>query len=372
MSVAKGSELSRLTWLAVRIASTVTVVVVPFGYASARTNTYTGLHTDVIIGAGFGLAMGVGVGLRSGTLSAWTGILTGSIVGIAATLITGAWTGWEWVLLVPPVLALAVGLIDGLGRSALCSYRDVNRETFIVAILLSLGLFFALVAQVYVPGTVSRDLFSIVPVLPLLFMPWIALIVGVLSHRREGWRNARPPLWMVLRGVVMPALFVLILATGKLDEREILFAALGMTILPAVAFLLGRTAITLLRPRLLVYSRLVDYFRVMWLPIGGFAVGYLTVIVVFAGFYGMMERFSPGAFACADVGIVDWLSFAFFAVLGPDFTTIGPVSAGARVLVGVHLILTVGWAMVVFAAVMSSIQPRLERIARRQTEDEGG
>ena len=136
----------------------VTFVVVPFGYASARTDTYTGLHTDVLIAAGLGLAMGVGVGLRSGTLSAWTGILIGSMVGITATLITGTWTGAEWVLLVPPVLALAVGLIDGLSRSALRSYRDVNRETFIVAILLSLGLFFALVAQIYLPGGVSWDL----------------------------------------------------------------------------------------------------------------------------------------------------------------------------------------------------------------------
>ena len=164
-------------------------------------------------------------------------------------------------------------------------------------------------------------------------MPWIALIVGILSHRREGWRNARPPIWMVLRGVALPSLVVLIMATGSLDAREILFATLGMTILPAAAFLLGRTAITSLRPRLLLYSRLVDYFRVMWLPIGGFAVGYLTIIVVFAGFYGMLERFSPGAFACAGIGIVDWLSFAFFAVLGPDFTTISPASVGARVLV---------------------------------------
>ena len=120
-----------------------------------------------------------------------------------------------------------------------------------------------------------------------------------------------------------------------------------------------------------MYARLADYLRVMWVPIGGFAVGYLTIIVLFAGFYGMLERFSPGAFSGAGTGVTDWVSFAFFAALGQDFTTVAPVSVGARVLVGTHLILSAGWVVVLFAAVMSYIGPRLERIARRHGEDGG-
>lgn len=46
-----------------------------------------------------------------------------------------------------------------------------------------------------------------------------------------------------------------------------------------------------------------------------------------------------------------------------------PVSVAARALVGAHLILSVGWALVLFAAVMSSIQPRLDRTARSHAED---
>ena len=102
----------------------------------------------------------------------------------------------------------------------------------------------------------------------------------------------------------------------------------------------------------------------MWIPIGGFALGYLTIIAVFAGFYGTLERFSPGAFAGAGTGITNWLSFAFFTALGQDYATVAPVSLAARVLVGVHLMLSAGWALVLFAAVMSSIRPKLDRISQ--------
>ena len=145
---------------------------------------------------------------------------------------------------------------------------------------------------------------------------------------------------------------------------------LALVAMPLTSFLLGRIVITWLRPRLRVYGQLADYLRVMWVPIGGFAVGYLTIIVVFAGFYGMLERFQPGAFAGAGSGITEWLSFSFFTALGQDFITVVPASIGARVLVGAHLILSAGWAVVLFAAVMSSIGPKLNRIARRHTEED--
>ena len=59
------------------------------------------------------------------------------------------------------------------------------------------------------------------------------------------------------------------------------------------------------------------------------------------------------------------VSFSFFSALAQDYTGITPVTVPARMLVGLRLVLSVGWALVVFAAVMSSIQPQLDRIARR-------
>ena len=59
------------------------------------------------------------------------------------------------------------------------------------------------------------------------------------------------------------------------------------------------------------------------------------------------------------------VAFVFFRALAPDYPGIVPVPAAAWLLVGVQVILAVGWALVVFAALVSSIQPRLERIARQ-------
>ena len=353
-------------WLAVRIAASIALVVVPFGYA------ITGVHRFVLMGVGCGVAFGVGVGLRGSSRSgAGTGILVGSMVGIATVAIGGVSPLKGPGIIVPPVLALAVGLIDGLRGSSLSGYREAMRETTIVSVLLALG---------FVPSLVATD--PKIPgfaVAPLMCMPWIVLVAGLLSRHREEWLDARPPRALILSAVALFVLLFLLLADEKMGQgrftwdivsvlRNIGDLSLMLIASPAAAFLLGRAAITWLQPRLRVYGHLTDHLRVMWVPIGGFAVGYLTIIVVFAGFYGMLERFRPGAFTEAGTGITDWLSFSFFTALAQDYSAIVPVSTSARVLVGFHLILTVGWALVLFA-VMSSIQPRLEEIARRHEEE---
>ncbi len=362
--------MSRLIWLGIRIAAAVALVVATCGYA------ITGDHTDVLLGAGFAVAVGVGVGLRGGSgRHPWTGILIGSTLGVLTAFLSAAWTGWGIIL--APQLAMAVGLIDGLGRSSFHRYRDVIRETFIIAVLLSLGLIPAMAA-----GVVNDLLVGLLLVLmPLGLMPWTALLLGLLSRRREGWDDARPPLLLVLGAVALPVFMGLLFGFGVIRDFEALpgiqqvaAIVISMTIIlvliPVAGFLLGRAAAAWLRPRLAVYGQLAAYLRVMWVPIGGFAAGYLTIIFLFAGFYGTLERFSPGAFADPGTGIADWVSFSFFTAVAQDYATIVPVSSGARMLVGVHLILSVGWALVLFAAVMTSIEPKLARIARQQEDED--
>jgi len=362
--VRAGVTMGSTVWLAIRIAAPIAIVVLPFGYA------ITGVHQDVWMGVVCGLAVGMGVGLRGGVRrDPWTGIPIGSIVGIVTALIAGLVPGDGVGILVPPVLALAVGLIDGLRGSSLSGYGDVSRETFIVAVLLTVGLLPLVDEPSDLPYTLA----------PLACMPWIALIAGLLCQRRDGWRDARPPPLLVFGAVALFAVLIFLMVSETVAEgladrfnasvlQVAILQSLQSLAIVAIAFLLGRAAITWLQPRLRVYGHLTDYLRVMWVPIGGFAVGYLTIIVVFAGFYGTLERFRPGAFTDGG-GISDWLSFSFFSALAQDYSTIVPVSMSARVLVGVHLILTVGWALVLFAAVMSSIQPRLEKIARRHEEE---
>ena len=367
-----GRMPSRLIWLAVRIAAAIAIVVVPFGYA------VSGVQTDVLVGAGCGLAIGVGVGLRGGSAShPWTGVLVGSIVGMAAVLIAGTLPQGGWGALILPVLALAVGLIDGFGGSSISGYRDLLRETLIVSALFALGL---------VPVTMASSRLdaggapAMLPLMPIVCVPLVALTAGLLSRRRAGWRDARPPRLLLLITLALFVAMALLSAAetsirgvsqGVVILMNVVFATVVLVVLPAGAFLLGRAAITWLQPRLRVYSHLAQYLRVMWVPIGGFAVGYLTIIVLFSGFYGMLEHFRPGAFSGAGAGITDWFSFAFFTALGQDFTTVAPVSVSARMLVGAHLILSASWALVLFAAVMSSIGPKLDRIARRHSDEDG-
>ena len=362
--------LARSFWLVFRIAAAVTLVVVPFGYA------ITGAHAEVLLGTGYGIAVGAGVGLRGGTgRGPWTGILIGSIVGVAAALIDGLLPYDGWAFLILPVLALSVGLIGGIGGSSLSGYRDVRREVLVVAVLLSLGLCPSVLVSEPFPRGVWVALVAML--FPLVVVPWTTLLVGLLCHRREGWHDARPPRLLFLGAVALPVVLIVLLALGVADEGATILDIAGLVplallVLPAAAFLLGHTAIIWLRPRLQVYSQLTDYLRVMWVPIGGFAVGYLTIIVLFAGFYGMLGRFSPASFAGGSegAGITEWLSFSFFTALGQDFIAVVPASLGARVLVGAHLILSGGWAVVLFAAVMSSIGPKLNRIARRLGEED--
>ena len=364
----------RLAWLAIRIVVAIALLVVPFGYA------ITGLHADVLMGAGCGIAIGLGIGLRGGPQSGlWTGVLVGAIVGIVTALIAGLVPGNPDGLLIPPVLALAVGLIAGLRGADLGGYRDLSREALIVAVLLALGLLPAWILQ----GRFEAGLLSIGSrgaVVVVLLFAWVALIAGLLSHRREGWGDTRPPPLLVVGAAFVPVFLIVGMVTGDFEDAQGLsgidlagatVAMIGLVIVtPAISFVVGRAVITWLEPRLRVYGNLADYLRVMWVPIGAFAVGYLTIIGLFAGFYGTLERFQPGAFTNSGTGITDWLSFAFFSALGQDFAAMKPVSIHARVLVGTHLILSAGWAVVLFAAVMSSIGPKLDRIARRLAEDD--
>ena len=360
----------RSIWLGIRIAAAVALVVVTCGYA------ITGVHTDVLMGAGCAVAIGVGVGLRAGSGGGlWTGILIGSMVGVVTAFLAGGLSvGWGFIM--PSSGPLALGLIGGLDRSSLSGYRGVSRETFILAVLFSLGLIPAMVVD-----DVSVATFVVALALPLLAVPWTALLIGLISRRREEWDGARPPWLLVVGAAALPVLMVALFAFGILREdvgfsgvryyRLIAYnLIIALVVLPLTAFLGGRAAAIWLRPRLQVYGQLTAYLRVMWVPIGGFALGYLTIIFLFAGFYGTLERFRPGSFADAGAGLADWVSFAFFTALAQDYAAIVPASASARMLVGMHLILSVGWALVLFAAVMTSIEPKLARIARRHAEED--
>jgi len=350
---ALGAEVARVIWRSLQVAAAVSVVVVPLGYA------VTGTHVDVLMGALAGLTVGIGLNLRMGARNGRSvGILIGAAVGIATALIAGLIPGNPWGTLVAPVLALSIGLTDGLGENRIRGYREALLEAALVSALLGAGL-------LLVPGGVIGALGCVLLIGPN------ALYVGFFNRNHEGRRYSRPPIGLLVAWVFVFA-FITYLVINETEPHRTLDVSLlsvfgTLVVIPIPVFLGARTFAIWVQPRLRLYVQLADYLRVMWVPIGGFAVGYLAIIVIFSGFFGMLERFVPGSFSgAADAGVLDWISFSFYSAIADPSSAIRAASGFARFLVGIQLVFSIGWALVVFAAVMSAIQPQLDAISRRR------
>lgn len=350
---ALGAEVARVVWRSLQVAAAIAVVVVPFGYA------VTGTHVDVLMGALAGLTVGIGLNLRMGARNGRSvGILIGAAVGIVTALIAGLIPGNPWGTLVAPVLALSIGLTDGLGENRIRGYREALLEAALVSALLGAGL-------LLVPGGVVGALGCVLLIGPN------ALYVGFFNRNHAGRRYSRPPIWLLVAWVFVFA-FITYLVINETEPHRTLDVSLlsvfgTLVLIPIPVFLGARTFAIWVQPRLRLYVQLADYLRVMWVPIGGFAVGYLAIIVIFSGFFGMLERFVPGSFSgAADAGVLDWISFSFYSAIADPSSAIRAASGFARFLVGIQLVFSIGWALVVFAAVMSAIQPQLDAISRRR------
>ena len=166
-----------MAWRALQVAVPVGVVVVPFAYA------VTGVHSDVLLAAGCGLAVGIGLSLRMRErIGRSAGVLVGTAAGIAAALLAGLVPGNGVMWLVPPLVALTIGLVDGLGPSRLQGYRSAGVETLAMSILIGAGL---------LPALGLAGLLSCV-----LVTPPTALVAGALTAGRAARRSVRkPPTW---------------------------------------------------------------------------------------------------------------------------------------------------------------------------------
>jgi hypothetical protein len=309
-----------------------------------------------------GAAVGVGLNLRMGARNGRSvGILIGATVGIAAGLIAGLIPDNPWGQLIPPILALAIGLTDGLGETRIRGYREAFHEAALLSSLLGLGL-------LLVPGGIAAAAGCAMMIAPN------TLIVGFFNRNHAGRRYTRPPILLIAAFVVVFAgIAYLVMHEGgrhRPVEVGLLSALWALVVLPAPIFLAARTFAIWVQPRLRLYVQLADYLRVMWVPIGGFAVGYLAIIVIFAGFFGMLERFVPGSFSGAGgATVVSWIAFSFYSAIADPSSAIRAASGLARFLAGTQLVFSIGWALVVFAAVMSAIQPQLDAISRRRAQD---
>jgi hypothetical protein len=175
--------------------------------------------------------------------------------------------------LVPPLVALAVFRVDGLGTARLRGYREAGIKALIMVGLIGAGL---------------------LPVIGLIWTikcfvvaPLTALIAGALTGSPDARRVGRPPVLLVLAslaaiGVAMQGLASQDIGTGgpiaDALARAVVSVATLLIGVPAVVFLVARAGAVWLRPRLQVSPQLTECLRVMWIPIGGFALGYVAIM----------------------------------------------------------------------------------------------
>jgi hypothetical protein len=135
---------------------------------------------------------------------------------------------------------------------------------------------------------------------------------------------------------------------------------------------LGRRLGEWFRPAVVFFEDLWPYLREMAMPLGAFAIGYLTITLTFAGFYGSAWRLDPQqAFAGLPLAPRFW-DFFFFSVMTATTanTDVAPTSTLSQALVTSEVILATGWLIVVFAALSAHLAPRLEAIAVRAHESQ--
>jgi hypothetical protein len=123
-----------------------------------------------------------------------------------------------------------------------------------------------------------------------------------------------------------------------------------------------------LRPKLLKFGEVWIYLREMGVFLVGFTVGYLALALLFAGWFWSIWKVWPAdSFnISADATFGDFFYFSVVTIATLGYGDITPKSAPARALVLSEVVLGVGWITVVFAAVMSHLQPRLADVAGRQ------
>ena len=140
-----------------------------------------------------------------------------------------------------------------------------------------------------------------------------------------------------------------------------LFGLVGAVIGIPIGLRLGRWG----RPALFVFEDLAPYLREMAIPFAGFVVGYISLVVAFAGFFGALWRLSGGAAISgmpADAAFIDFVHASVGIATGTG-TALTPESPLAKTLVSIEAVFAQGWLIAVFAAVGAHLSPRFSRLA---------
>jgi hypothetical protein len=352
----------------VGVVASIGILVVPFTLMMIRQRDAAEMFRDGVQPVVASLAVGLGVFWRLRRKSgASVAVLLGAAVGFLLAAIIGLSNFRGFGVLLPPAIALALGLINGISDEQLRGYREPVILSMLLGFLISVGL-------------TIRQGPSIV-LIGLAIGVVVGTVVGSRRHPERGWIGGvrLPPLGLTLLVIGWLVLSGFGLYGEMLDGRSepmfglgplgtsIAFGPVFTVLIPAFVFSVGNAVATWLRPRLGVYRDLVGYIHIMYVPIGAFALGSSLITLVFAGIYGSLYKLSPTHFTATEVpGRLDWFFFAFNRASGSSFEGVAAASDAANLVAAVQVLVTVGWAVVVFAAVMNYVQPKLQQLHKAE------
>ncbi len=282
----------------------------------------------LVLGLGATLVYSLVLGLRIGSRDGFDAGLSGGFVGGVAS-------------------GLAVGALDIFAPQKLAQTEVLFNPIDIFVVALSMNFALNLVR----PGGDQRDAQWKGPV------DFDSLLFGAESGA-----------WV---GGLFGFLHAIVLGKGLLDAatKGVLWT-FGGGICGAITAPPGLAAARWLKPRLEIFSDLMPYLRGMWVPLGGFGIGYFAILFVFACLYGVAWRADPQSFRGlppnASFGYFLYFSLETISTLG--YATVAPASPTVRILLSVELMLGIGWITVFFAVLIAYLQPRFERIAKEQEE----
>jgi len=197
-------------------------------------------------------------------------------------------------------------------------------------------------------------------------------------------RNILSAIWAAVR-VVLPLLVLTSLglvvlwlvhkpsSKQVLDELANLSTLITIIIAAVTGIVIGHR---LIRPGVIELIKVQPYLRAMQWPVIGFILGYLVIVVWFAGMYSAIFHAHPAQTFIADSktspppswGNFLYLSFMTISTLG--YGGLQPTSAVLRTLASVEVMVGIGWTVVVFAAILAYLGPRFETIAARSKPGE--
>lgn len=299
-------------------------------------------------------------------------VLLGAATGLLMALVISSTNARGFGVLVPPTAGFALGLLDRIGDRPLQGFRQPVGYGAALGGLIGLGL-------------VMRQSFTVIGIAALIGAI-VGVYLGVWTPASDDARGRirRPPPGLAALWILVLTLATLQIRTEFADGRSqanfldgglleaFLQTSFMLIVTPIIALVCGINLARWLKPRLAVYRELVDDLRVMYVPIGAFSIGSAFIVVIFAGIYGSLYRLWDGHFvAMTDLPTTsDWIFFAIYTSVAADFSTIAPVSNVAHLMVATQVLIGIGWAVVMFAAVMTLVQPRLARLTRDERPPE--